>query len=1122
MISHHSYRPSLRARSGHARRAEHWGISGCLFAFLFAPAAAVAAPGELIVNEALANEPGSATSAEWFELLNWPDTGNGIVSLLGYRYIDGKDTTRFDTALAIGPGGFVIIARKPVGTSSFESIWGNNSGVWGDAPDESYPVVSAAKMSLRNTADTVTLISPAGAMSRLIWQSDAGDGISVERRRPTRGDDPGNFGSCIDPGGSTPGRANSLLPARGDLALDSLWVFSPDPAWGEPFTVAVALANVGFGTVTDAVVDLYQDRDPASPGTELSLVQSWPVSAIAEEDTQRLAYEWGDAPPGRISLVARIRSDAIADNNERTISVAVRHTQPLVIISEYLAAPAVGGPDEWVEIVNLADFPINMSGVQIGDSLHAEPLPSAAGMMPPGLFWVLAESAVRFRAFYPEFAGVLYEIPGWRALNNTGDRIRLLGAAGEIIDSVSFRITYDSNRSTERVELKPAFAAAKDWASSVDLSGATPGRANSVVRGEPGRLAIDSLRIMNMEPAWGEPLDINVTISNVGFGPVTDGALLLLHDLHLQAPGTELAEVQRSVIAPMLEGETRTLGLAWDGAPPGILRLVARVLVGEDSTVDEEAITTVVRHTRPLVVISEYLATPDAGGPGEWVEITNAAEIPITMSGVRVGDSDGVAVLPPDAGMMGPGVYWVLVENATAFGSFYHGFAGVLWEIPGWRELSDRGDRIRLLGAAGEVIDSVSYRIAYGLNRSTERREISISVAGPRDWGGSVDPTGATPGRANSIRRLSDDLAIDSLRIVTPDPAWGEGVVIGGVVTNAGFESVSGAAIALYYSCDTGQAAALVPIARPLQMKPLEPGLSVPFEHAWPSAPPGCGRVWAALSADDDSMNNKASVDLSVRHTQPLIVVSEYLANPTSGGPGEWVEISNQAEFAINLAGARLGDSSGAAVLPAISECMPPGAFWILAENASSFRAFYPAFSEVFLEVAGWRELNNGGDRIRLLGAAGEIIDSLSYRDVSGDNRSRERTELSAAFAAAGDWAASVDPAGATPGRANSVDRRRAGSFQVAVSPNPIYRSTGEAAQISYRLEVGEQLTLAVFDRAGRRVKTIVDAQPAATGSLTWDGTDDGGRALRPGPYVLLARSDPAGAVRKIVVVVGP
>jgi len=1122
MTSHHSYRPSLRARSVPVRRAAHWGISGCLFAVLFAALSPVAAGGELIVNEVLANEPGSTTSAEWFELLNWPDTGHGIVSLLGYRYIDGKDTTRFDTALAIGPGGFVIIARKPVGTSSFESIWGNNSGVWGDAPGESYPVIGATKMSLRNSADTVTLISPVGAMSRLIWQSDAADGISMERRRPTRGDDPGNFGTCIDPGGSTPGRANSLLPARGDLALDSVWFVTPDPAWGQPLTVAVALANVGFETVTDAVVDLYQDRDPAAPGTELSLVHSWPVSAIAEEDTQRLAYEWGDPPPGRISLVARIRNDAIADNNERTGGVAVRHTQPLVIISEYLAAPAVGGPDEWIEIINLADFPINMSGVQTGDSLHAEPLPSEAGMMPPGLFWVLAESAVRFRAFYPGFAGILYEIPGWRGLNNTGDRVRLVGAAGEIIDSVSFRTTYDSNRSTERVELKPVFAAAKDWTACVDPSGATPGRANSVVRGEPGRMILDSLRIMNTEPAWGEPLDINVTISNVGFGPVTDGAMLLLHDLHLEAPGTELAEVQRSVIAPMLEGETRTLGLAWDGAPPGILRLVVRVLVGEDSTVDEEAITTVVRHTRPLAVISEYLATPDAGGPGEWVEITNAAEIPITMSGVRLGDSDGVAALPPDAGTMIPGAYWVLAENATAFGSFYPGFDGVLREIPGWRELSDRGDRIRLLGAAGEVIDSVSYRITYGRNRSTERREISTSVAGPRDWGGSVDPTGATPGRANSIRRLPDDLAIDSLRIVTPDPIWGEDVVIGGVLTNAGFESVSGAGITLYYSCDAAGLGEAVQISPHFKIEQMEPGRSVSFGHTWPSAPAGRGRVWAALTADDDSTNNNASVDLSVRHTQPLIVVSEYLANPTPGGPGEWIEICNQAEFAINLDGTLVGDSSGAATLPAISECMPPGAFWVLAESASSFRAFYPAFSEVLLEVAGWRELNNGGDRIRLLGAAGEIIDSLSYRDISGDNRSLERVELSATFAAAGDWAASVDPAGATPGRANSVDRRRAGSFQVTVSPNPIYRSTGEAAQISYRLEVGEQLTLAVFDRAGRRVKTIVDAQPAATGSLTWDGTDDGGGALRPGPYVLLARSDPAGAVRKIVVVIGP
>ena len=65
-------------------------------------------------------------------------------------------------------------------------------------------------------------------------------------------------------------------------------------------------------------------------------------------------------------------------------------------------------------------------------------------------------------------------------------------------------------------------------------------------------------------------------------------------------------------------------------------------------------------------------------------------------------------------------------------------------------------------------------------------------------------------------------------------------------------------------------------------------------------------------------------------------------------------------------------------------------------------------------------------------------------------------------------------------------------------------------------------MTLKIFDRSGQLVKTIADEAPSATGMMTWDGTDDDGAAVRPGAYVLLARSDPSGDVVKKVIVVGP
>src|SRR3989304_1321730 len=138
----------------------------------------------------------------------------------------------------------------------------------------------------------------------------------------------------------------------------------------------------------------------------------------------------------------------------------------------------------------------------------------------------------------------------------------------------------------------------------------------------------------------------------------------------------------------------------------------------------------------------------------------------------------------------------------------------------------------------------------------------------------------------------------------------------------------------------------------------------------------------------------------------------------------------------LNLTSTKLGDSSDVSVMVPFITLIPPGVFLVLCESETAFRNFYPDFSGDLAQVSPWRELNNNGDRIRLVGAAGEIIDSMSFRSVYDANHSVERLELSAAFAGADDWAESVDSSGATPGRENSAKGALAGPFRVNVTPN--------------------------------------------------------------------------------------
>lgn len=477
---------------------------------LLATAPATYASAELILNEALANEPGGATPAEWVEIINWPDTGTDVVALTGYRFIDGNDTTTFEGVVLIPPGGFVVLARRVTGDDSFEANWGDDSGVWGDAASEHYPVIAAA-MALRNRGDTVTLIAPTGETSSIFWDRDADDGTSLERVRPDHPDVAGNFLACLDPTGSTPGRTNSVVPLRGDLALDSFWVATPDPLWGQPLILRVAITNVGIGRVIDIVVRLYADLDFNSPGAAEEIIIGMWIDTLYEGESRIVEHDWRPAP-GQYRVVARLDADANPGNSiDKIVLATIRHSRPLVVISEFLANPVPDGPGEWIEISNQASFAINMRLVSIGDADGESVLFPPPGMMPTGAFWVLAQNEAAFLSYYPDFGGMMIGIPGWNNLNNGGDLIRLLGAGGEIIDSVTYGELYDDNRSVERLDLAASFAAPDAWAGSVDAAGATPGRKNSQSESLAGTLSISA----SPNPLYlssGRSMEITLTV----------------------------------------------------------------------------------------------------------------------------------------------------------------------------------------------------------------------------------------------------------------------------------------------------------------------------------------------------------------------------------------------------------------------------------------------------------------------------------------------------------------------------------------------------------------------------------------------------------------------------------
>lgn len=83
------------------------------------------------------------------------------------------------------------------------------------------------------------------------------------------------------------------------------------------------------------------------------------------------------------------------------------------------------------------------------------------------------------------------------------------------------------------------------------------------------------------------------------------------------------------------------------------------------------------------------------------------------------------------------------------------------------------------------------------------------------------------------------------------------------------------------------------------------------------------------------------------------------------------------------------------------------------------------------------------------------------------------------------------------------------------IGPNPVT----SAAQFAYSVTQTGMVELAIYDVAGRRVRSLVKGNtPAGTYRIEWDARDDGGQSLSAGVYFARLRT-PAQAIGKTIVI---
>jgi hypothetical protein len=254
-----------------------------------------------------------------------------------------------------------------------------------------------------------------------------------------------------------------------------------------------------------------------------------------------------DLPAG----ITCLRLVAAAAAHADTLALAIRAGPGPLLITEIMARPPAGAP-EWIEVANASDDPLALDGFAIADA-RLQPVSLSAGSWTPGFDGRLApgEPAVIAAGAVAADAPVLV-LENWPALNDGGDRVRVIDAGGRTSDDVPFAASWlEAGASIVRLAFD---LPSEDRASWIPEIGGSPGRL-----ADPAPRSGDGFISITRPAARGGPLILHLAT------PLRSGRLRI-HALD----GRRIAEVTGASIS----GRSRWVWSGCDDAgetlPPGL------------------------------------------------------------------------------------------------------------------------------------------------------------------------------------------------------------------------------------------------------------------------------------------------------------------------------------------------------------------------------------------------------------------------------------------------------------------------------------------------------------------------------------------------------------------------
>lgn len=684
-----------------------------------------------------------------------------------------------------------------------------------------------------------------------------------------------------------------------------------------------------------------------------------------------------------------------------------------LIINEIMAdeEPAVGLPlAEYLELYNSSEAVLDLGLVSLQDATSQIRLPSF--LLRPKSY-VLLTSTTKVSLFTKQFPDIqVLGVPNFPSLNNTGEPLTLRDTTGTVIFSLTYSDSWygdavkkNGGWSLERTENQSLCKGSLNWSASFDPKGGTPAKPNSLKStNDQIRPRITTFAVLdeqNLRMVFSKEMDSSNFVAKENYVLPTSNIqeIRYLRNNEIQI-----------VLSQKLENRFHSLQVRVRDCAGNSLDSLLSFGLGRSPKANE-------------LIISEIMAdeTPRVGLPlAEWIELHNRTSELIMLRGLAFEDN-GASIALPDR-LLRAGEYLVLC--ATSKADSLPNSVGIAFP-----SLTNSGETLRLRNlTTREVIFEVNYSDTWYQNSVKRNGGWTLELIDKdnfclerENWTASVDPSGGTPARQNSVARiLKDTLSPELLEWKITDSEIGKIQFIFSEKIDT-LLAKNKEQYAVNQNLSIQNISILTPNSIEIWLGKIQENRLYELEIKNLS---DC--------AGNMARNLKIQFAKGAKPEYEELLITEIMADPSPvvGLPdAEYLEIYNRSSKMIDLSEVQLVDENVTANLP--SKIIFPKEYLLLCSSSkvADFQKLIP--QNRIVALPNFPSLTNAGEKLSLLDKQGKILFSVRYSDTwysSATKRqggwSLEMIDLNVPCREAENWAESEHAQGGTPAAANSVLRK--------------------------------------------------------------------------------------------------